>query len=322
MRPGPEISRALPDLSSDSQVTLPNFLMDKVTKEIPVAVLQTAVGADRSENHRHTLDLARQAAGQGARILCTQEIYQGHYFCQTEDHQFFSWALAEGSAEIQDWQNLAKELEVVVVVSYFEKRAPGLYHNTACVIDADGTHLGLYRKTHIPDDPQFMEKFYFTPGDLGYRVFPTRYRRVGVLICWDQWFPEAARITAMMGAEIIFYPTAIGWLPEEKNEYGEAQVEAWLTVQRSHAIANGCYIAAANRIGLEKPESTQGIEFWGNSFVIDPYGRFVSRASSSSEEALIGVIKPDLIDVARTHWPFLRDRRIDLFGQLQKRYLD
>lgn len=286
-----------------------------------VALIQTNVGPDRQENHKKTLEFARQAAKAGSQVICTQELYRGEYFCQTEDHEYFSWADTVDGGIISDWQMFCREHEVVVVVSIFERRAPGIYHNTAVVVDADGSHLGIYRKTHIPDDPQFMEKFYFTPGDLGYKTFDTRFGRIGVLICWDQWFPEAARITAMMGAEIIFYPTAIGWLPEEKSEYGKAQVEAWMTMQRSHAIANGCFIAAANRVGLEKSESTQGIEFWGHSFVADPYGRILTQGSCDQEECVTALIQPGLIDRARTHWPFFRDRRVELYGPIQQKFL-
>ncbi len=289
--------------------------------EIQIAVLQMRAGADRDENHRRTMEMAGRAAGQGAKIICTQELYRGYYFCQTEDHEYFSWADPIPGDVTRDWQELARKHGIVVVVSLFERRAPGLYHNSAVVIDADGTDLGIYRKTHIPDDPQFMEKFYFTPGDLGYRVFETRYGRVGVLICWDQWFPEAARITAMMGAEVLFYPTAIGWLPGEKAQFGEDQLQAWMTIQRSHAIANGCYVAAANRIGLEENGATQGIEFWGNSFIVDPFGRFLARGSSDAEEIVSATMNPALMDEVRTHWPFFRDRRTDLYGPLQQKYL-
>lgn len=288
----------------------------------PISLLQTHVSSDRDSNHEKTLKRAEEAVHSGAKVICTQELYSGFYFCQTEDHKYFSWAESIDGIQIQSWQNFCREHSVVCVVSFFEKRAHGIYHNSAAVIDADGSIAGVYRKSHIPDDPQFLEKFYFTPGDTGYRVFKTKYGNIGVLICWDQWFPEAARITALMGADIIFYPTAIGWLPSEKQEFGESQVSAWLGIQRSHAIANGCFIAAANRTGLEKIDGTEGIEFWGNSFVIDPYGHCISQAASSEEEVLLGEVDLSKIDEARTHWPFLRDRRIDTYSPLLNRYID
>ena len=287
-----------------------------------IALLQNCVSPDRRLNHEQTIQRAREAAQSGSQVICTQELYSSHYFCQTEDHKYFSWAEPIDGYLIQSWQKFCKEYSVVVVVSFFEKRAHGIYHNSAVVVDADGSLAGIYRKSHIPDDPQFMEKFYFTPGDTGYRVFNTKFGKIGVLICWDQWFPEAARITALMGAEIIFYPTAIGWLPSEKDEFGQSQLNAWLCIQRSHAIANGCFIAAANRIGMENNDDTGGIEFWGNSFLIDPYGNFISRASSDKEEILRAEMDLNKIDEARTHWPFLRDRRIDAYSPLLNRYID
>jgi N-carbamoylputrescine amidase len=217
---------------------------------------------------------------------------------------------------------LAKELQVVLVASLFEKRSAGLYHNTAAILDADGTFLGKYRKMHIPDDPAFYEKFYFTPGDLGYRAWQTRYAKIGVCICWDQWYPEAARLTALHGAEILFYPTAIGWHPAEKQQYGERQHSSWETIQRGHAIANGCYVAAPNRVGHEAPDGGPGLEFWGRSFVADPSGTLIAKASTSDEEILITELDLEALDTQRTHWPFLRDRRIETYGDLQKRFLD
>jgi len=220
------------------------------------------------------------------------------------------------------FQKLAKKHGVVVIASLFEKRAAGLYHNTAAIIDADGALLGCYRKMHIPDDPQYYEKFYFTPGDLGFRTWQTRHGRIGVLICWDQWYPEAARLTALQGAEILFYPTAIGWHPREKAEYGVNQHGAWETIQRSHAVANGCYVASVNRIGLERPEGGDGIEFWGQSFVAGTSGQILAKASVDRQEVMVVPVDLSKVDVTRTHWPFLRDRRIDAYGDITRRFLD
>lgn len=257
------------------------------------------------------------AAARGAQIICLQELFAGHYFCQSEDHARFAEAVSIPSPQTEALAAAAKRHGVVVIGSHFERRAPGLYHNTAVVYDADGTPLGLYRKMHIPDDPLFYEKFYFTPGDLGFRSFATRFGRIGVCICWDQWYPEAARLTALAGAEILFYPTAIGWQAAEKAEYGASQHNAWETMMRSHAIANGVFVAAPNRVGMEG-----GIEFWGASFVSDPYGNVLQRGSHDREELVLATCDLNLLDVARTHWPFLRDRRIDAYGDLVKRYLD
>jgi len=256
----------------------------------------------------------------GANIVCTQELYRSRYFCQTENHEHFALAESIPGPTTESLQALAKELGVVIVGSLFEKRAEGLYHNTAAIIDADGKYLGKYRKMHIPDDPQYYEKFYFTPGDLGFKAWDTAVGRIGVLICWDQWYPEGARLTAMQGAQILFYPTAIGWLPPEKAEYGERQQAAWETIQRSHAIANGVYVVAVNRVGLE-PSGNAGIEFWGGSFVADPNGRVIAKAGQS-EEVLVVDCDLSLVDIVRTHWPFLRDRRIDAYAGITKRYLD
>jgi N-carbamoylputrescine amidase len=219
-------------------------------------------------------------------------------------------------------QTLAEELGVVIVASLFEKRAPGVYHNTAAIVDADGSYLGKYRKMHIPDDPLFYEKFYFTPGDLGFQAWDTRFGRIGVCVCWDQWYPEAARLTALRGAQILFYPTAIGWHPKEKERYGPRQHSAWETVQRGHAVANGCYVAAPNRVGHEAPDGGDGIEFWGQSFICDPSGQILEKASADKEEVLVVEIDLDFVDTQRTHWPFLRDRRIDAYGDITKRLID
>lgn len=259
----------------------------------------------------------REAAGRGAQIVVLQELFLTPYFCRSEDPAWFDAAEPVPGPTTERLSKLAGELGVVIVASLFERRAPGLSHNTAAVIDADGRYLGKYRKTHIPEDPGFHEKFYFTPGDLPYRSWTTRFGKIGILVCWDQWYPEAARLTALHGAEILIYPTAIGWLPEEKAELGAAQHGAWETVQRGHAVANGCYVAAVNRTGTEGDT-----EFWGQSFVADPYGRVVSRASVNAEETLLVDCDLGLVESFRRIWPFFRDRRIETYGALTKRYLD
>jgi N-carbamoylputrescine amidase len=297
----------MPPLSSESAVK--------------IGLIQTACSPDPVANLDKTLAAADRAAGQGAQIICTQELFRSQYFCQSEDHKFFELAEAIPGPSTEAFQQLAKTHSVVVIASLFEKRAPGLYHNTAVIIDADGTLLGRYRKMHIPDDPLYYEKFYFTPGDLGFRTWQTRYANIGVLICWDQWYPEAARLTALQGAEILFYPTAIGWHPTERAQLGEQQHDAWETVQRGHAIANGCYLAAPNRIGHEKLAG-DGIQFWGQSFVAGPSGELLARASVDQEETLIVSLDLAKVDATRTHWPFLRDRRIDAYGDLTRRLID
>jgi len=287
---------------------------------VKVALLQAACSPDPAANLAKTLAAAEVAARQGANIICTQELFRSQYFCQTEDHRYFELAEPIPGPSTETFQRIAREREVVVIASLFERRTAGLYHNSAVVIDADGSLLGLYRKMHIPDDPLYYEKFYFTPGDLGFRVWPTRYGKIGVLICWDQWYPEAARLTALQGAEILFYPTAIGWHPSEKVRFGQDQHDAWEMMQRSHAIANGCYVAAPNRIGHEKL-SGDGLEFWGQSFVAGPAGEILSRASHEREEILIAELDLAKIEETRRHWPFLRDRRIDAYGDLTKRFI-
>ena len=289
---------------------------------IKLGLLQSACSANPAENLKKTLALAEKAAKQGAQIICTQELFCSQYFCQKEDHEYFKLAEPIPGPSTAAFQKLAKKNKVVIIASLFEKRASGVYHNTAVVIDADGSLLGIYRKMHIPDDPQFYEKFYFTPGDLGFKAWQTKYGRIGVCVCWDQWYPEAARLTAMQGAEIIFYPTAIGWHPKEKKEYGENQHGAWELIQRSHAVANGCYVAVANRIGLENPVGGDGLEFWGQSFVAGTSGQILAKASQNKEEILIAEVDMAKVDVTRTHWPFLRDRRIDAYGDLTKRLID
>jgi N-carbamoylputrescine amidase len=275
---------------------------------------------DAAENLDHAIAKIREAAANGAQIVCLQELFRSQYFCRVEDANLFDLAEPIPGPSTDALGPLAKELGVVIVASLFERRAAGLYHNTAAVIDASGDLLGIYRKMHIPDDPLFYEKYYFTPGDLGFRIFDTQFGRIAVLVCWDQWYPEAARIAALGGANILFYPTAIGWHPSEKAEFGEAQYDAWRTIQRSHAIANGVYVAAVNRVGYEgTPES--GLEFWGGSFVADPFGRVLSVASHDKEEILVVECDPRKMDETRRNWPFLRDRRIDAYAPLLNRML-
>jgi N-carbamoylputrescine amidase len=275
-----------------------------------------------AENVDKAISFIRKAASQGAKIVSLQELFTTQYFCQKEDHKYFAFAEEIPGPTSKRLSEVAKELGVVIVASLFEKRAAGLYHNTAAVIDADGAFLGKYRKMHIPDDPLFYEKFYFTPGDLGFKSWKTRYGTIGVCVCWDQWFPETARLTALSGAEILFYPTAIGWHPSEKAQYGVRQHSSWETIQRGHAIANGCFVAVPNRVGHEAPDGGDGLEFWGQSFVADPSGQIIGKASNDQEEVLIVDIDLEQLDQQRTHWPFLRDRRIDAYGDLLKRYLD
>jgi N-carbamoylputrescine amidase len=291
---------------------------------VNVGLIQTACSANPSENLRKTLAATEAAARKGAQIICTQELFRSQYFCQSEDHEFFKLAESIPGPSTEAFQKIAKKHRAVIIASLFEKRASGVYHNTAAIIDADGSFLGIYRKMHIPDDPLFYEKFYFTPGDLGFKAWQTKYAKIGVLICWDQWYPEGARLTAMQGAEILFYPTAIGWHPTEKAKYGERQHSAWETIQRSHAVANGCYVAVPNRIGHEviKGVGGEGIEFWGQSFVAGTSGEILAKASSNKEETLIVPLDLANVDTTRTHWPFLRDRRIDAYGNLTKRLID
>ena len=292
--------------------------MSKVT----LGLLQHACGADPKANLKKTLALTEQAAKKGAKIICTQELFRSQYFCQSEDHAHFDLAESIPGPSSAAFQKIATKYGVVIVASLFERRASGLYHNTAVIIDADGSLLGIYRKMHIPDDPLFYEKFYFTPGDTGFRAWQTQFGKIGVLICWDQWYPEGARLTSLQGAEILFYPTAIGWHPKEKAEYGANQHGAWEIIQRSHAVANGCYVAAVNRIGLEQPIGGDGLEFWGQSFVAGTSGQILAKASVDREEILLVPIDLGKVDVTRTHWPFLRDRRIDAYGDLTKRFID
>lgn len=291
-------------------------------RTVTLGLLQHACSDDPEKNLRTCLAAAEAAADGGAQIVCTQELFRSQYFCQSEDHSQFDLAETIPGPSTETFQEFARRRGVVVIGSLFERRASGLYHNTAVVIDADGSLLGLYRKMHIPDDPLFYEKFYFTPGDLGFRSWKTRFATVGVLICWDQWYPEAARLTALRGSEILFYPTAIGWHPQEKAEFGEHQHRAWETIQRSHSIANGCFVAAVNRVGHERPVGGAGLEFWGQSFVSGTSGQLLARASVSEPENLLVSVDLGQVDVTRTHWPFLRDRRIDAYGDLTRRFID
>jgi N-carbamoylputrescine amidase len=300
-------------------------------RNVTVALLQMRASADPSENLRRTIEWIERAAAQKAQLVCTQELFRSRYFCQSEDHANFALAEPIPGPTTSELGRVAARLRIVVIASLFERRAAGLYHNTAVVIDGSGGEqgkiVGMYRKMHIPDDPLYFEKFYFTPGDLGFLSFQTSFARTGVLVCWDQWFPEAARITALKGAEILFYPTAIGWHPSEKAQWGERQYRSWETIQRAHAVANGLFVAVPNRVGHELPAATQngagdGIEFWGGSFICDPSGEILARGSHGKEEIVLATCDLDEVERARTHWPFLRDRRIDAYQGLTQRLLD
>ena len=285
-----------------------------------VGLVQMSCSTDRDVNLQKAIAGVREAAGKGAEIICLPELFRSQYFCREENAELFNLAETIPGPSTEALSSVARELQVSLIASLFEKRAQGLYHNTAAVLDADGSLMGVYRKMHIPDDPLYYEKFYFTPGDLGFQNFETRFSRIGVLVCWDQWYPEGARITSMQGANVLFYPTAIGWHPSEKAQYGEAQLDAWRTVQRAHAISNGVFVAAVNRTGYEgSPES--GLEFWGNSFVSDPFGRVMAQAGTTSEEVLVAECDPKEMDEVRRNWPFFRDRRIDAYSSITNRWL-
>ena len=286
-----------------------------------IGLIQMACAVDPNENLAKAEWRIREAAARGAQIVCLQELFRSQYFCRDENPALFDLAESIPGPSTASLGRLAAELGVVVVASLFERRAAGVYHNTAAIIDADGALLGIYRKMHIPDDPLYLEKFYFTPGDLGFRSFDTRFGRVAVLVCWDQWYPEAARLAALTGAQVLFYPTAIGWHPAEKAEFGAAQHDAWRTIQRAHAIANGIYVAAVNRVGFEGPPD-RCLEFWGASFVADPFGQVVAEAPHDREEILIAECDPRRIEDVRRNWPFLRDRRIDAYGDITRRVID
>ncbi len=292
-------------------------------RKYKISVIQLNLNDVAENNLKKCISWVRDAASQGAEVILLPELYSSHYFCQSEDVDNFALAEPLYSTSFIAFSELAKELGVVIIVPFFEKRMAGIYHNSAYIIDTDGTEAGLYRKMHIPDDPHFYEKFYFTPGDLGFQAIETKKGTVGTLICWDQWYPEAARITALKGAEVLFYPTAIGWHPKEKEQYGENQYGAWMNVMKGHAVANGVFVAAANRIGLEKYlEGTEGIQFWGASFIAGPQGEILAQASHDKEEILIAEVDLDLQENVRQNWPFFRDRRIDAFGDITKRAID
>jgi len=288
-----------------------------------VGLVQMAMSREPGENLEKALDRVREAARAGAEVVCLPELYRSPYFCQSEDPALFDLAEPVPGPSTDALGRAAKEAGVAVVAPIFERRAAGLYHNSAVILDADGTVAGLYRKMHIPDDPLFYEKFYFTPGDLGFQAFDTRAGRIGTLICWDQWYPEGARLTALRGACVLFYPTAIGWHPHEKAQHGAAQRSAWQTIQRAHAIANGVFVAVVNRVGHEVPAGGgPGLEFWGSSFLADPFGVVVAEATTDREEVLVGEVSLPRIDEVRRNWPFLRDRRIDAYAGIDRRYLD
>lgn len=287
--------------------------------KIKIGMVQMSCTTDKGENLKKAIKGIKEAAQKGAQIVCLQELFTSLYFCDVESYDNFSLAESIPGTTTETLSEVAKENNVVVIASLFEKRTQGIYHNTTAVLDADGTYLGKYRKMHIPDDPAYYEKFYFTPGDLGYKVFKTKYATIGVLICWDQWYPEAARITSLMGAEVLFYPTAIGWATSQDEETNDEQYNAWQTIQRSHAVANGVYVVSVNRVGYEQ-EGT--MKFWGGSFISNPFGRILYKASHENEEVIVQEIDTDKSDTYRTHWPFLRDRRIDSYKPITKRFID
>lgn len=288
-----------------------------------IALLQLELNAEPAINKKKCDEWILRAAREGAGIVCLPELYGSSYFCQTENSQNFDLAEPVNGDTFVHFSALAAKMELVLIIPFFEKRAAGIYHNSALVFDSDGSLAGIYRKMHIPDDPGFYEKYYFTPGDLGFNAFTTSAGKIGTLICWDQWFPEGARITALHGASVLFYPTAIGWHPDEKQRYGSIQHDAWMTVQRGHAVANGIYVATCNRVGLEKPSSSaKGIEFWGGSFIAGPQGEIIARASHDKEEILYAEIDLRLIETVRRNWPFFRDRRIDAYSEIMKRSID
>lgn len=288
-----------------------------MSKKVKIGLVQLSCVKNPQENFNKTIEKIREAAAKGAQIICLQELFRSLYFCDVEDYENFNLAEPIPGPSTDALSQLAKELGVVIIASLFEKRAQGLYHNTTAVLDADGTYLGKYRKMHIPDDPGYYEKFYFTPGDTGYRIFETKFAKIGVLICWDQWYPEAARITSLMGAEILFYPTAIGWADTQTPEVNEEQYYAWQTIQRGHAVANGLHVVAVNRTGVEG-----AMQFWGGSFVSNPFGRILYQAPHKEEEIHVQEIDLDASEYYRSHWPFLRDRRIDSYEQITRRFID
>ena len=298
------------------------------TRKYNVGLVQMRMGADPEANFAAAVRHVREAARLGAQIVCLPELFKAQYFCQREDLKLFDLAESIPGPSTAKLGEVAREARVAIVASLFERRAPGLYHNTAVTLGTDGSIASVYRKMHIPDDPLYYEKYYFAPGDLGFRAVDTAFGRVGTLVCWDQWYPEGARLTALQGAEVLFYPTAIGWHPSEKDEFGAAQYEAWQTIQRAHAIANGVYVAGVNRVGHEQGDvlgnraSGPGLEFWGGSFLADPFGRIIAKASHDAEEILLGEINVALLEDTRRNWPFLRDRRIDAYAPITQRFLD
>jgi N-carbamoylputrescine amidase len=298
-------------------------MSEKASDKFVIGLLQMRSTKDAAENLDRASEKIREAAKRGAQIVCMHELFRGEYFCRKEDAALFDLAETIPGPATEALAKIAKKNKVVIVASLFERRAAGIYHNTCAVLDADGTFLGKYRKMHIPDDPLYYEKFYFTPGDLGFPNFDTRYGRIGVQICWDQWYPEGSRAIALQGAQVIFYPTSIGWHPAEKKEFGAAQLDAWRTIQRGHAIANGVYVAVVNRVGFEgNPKAGDtGLEFWGNSFVADPFGEVVAEASNDKEEILVVECDPAKSEDTRRNWPFLRDRRIDAYQPILNRWL-
>jgi N-carbamoylputrescine amidase len=299
-----------------------------LSQKFKVGLVQMSTTSDPDKNLQRAIDKVHQASARGALVVCLPELFQTQYFCQREDSSLFDLAQPIPGPVTVQLSALAKQLGIVLIASLFEKRAPGVYHNTAVTFDADGAIRGLYRKMHIPDDPLYYEKYYFTPGDLGYRAFDTSVGRVGTLVCWDQWYPEGARLTALQGAQLLFYPTAIGWHPSEKSEFGASQHDAWRTIQRAHAIANGVFVAVVNRVGHEtgnirgKTAPGDGLEFWGGSFLCDPFGRVIVEASHDKEETLVGEVDLSAVEDTRRNWPFLRDRRIDSYTQITSRMID
>ena len=293
-----------------------------------VGLVQMSASPDPERNLQHAIDLVGDAAKRGAQVVCLPELFQTQYFCQRENAALFDLAESIPGPTTERLSQVAKTLKIVLIASLFERRAAGVYHNTAVVFDTDGATLGMYRKMHIPDDPLYYEKFYFTPGDLGFRAFDSAYGKLGTLVCWDQWYPEGARLTALQGAHVLFYPTAIGWHPAEKEEFGVAQHDAWKTIQRAHAIANGVYVAVVNRVGFENGDIRgnrapgAGLEFWGRSFLCDPFGRVIAEASVDKEEILIGDVDLKALEDIRRNWPFLRDRRIDSYAPITSRMID
>jgi len=302
--------------------------MSSSAQNFRIGLVQLRCTSDPDENLARAVGRVHEAAKLGAQVVCLPELFLTQYFCQREDASLFDLAEPIPGPTTEKLSQAARQAGVSVIASIFEKRAPGIYHNTAAMIDADGKLLGIYRKMHIPDDPLYYEKYYFTPGDLGFKAFDTKFGRVGTLVCWDQWYPEGARLTALQGAHVLFYPTAIGWHPAEKAQYGEVQHDAWRTIQRAHAIANGVYVAVVNRVGHEtgdirgKAASGAGLEFWGGSFISDPFGKVLAEASHDKEEILVGEIDLHALEDIRRNWPFLRDRRIDSYGPIAQRFLD